>query len=474
MADEFVARKGLISLDLVRPGNTSDTTTGNIRFDGTNLQGRMGSSWVNLGAFETGTAFPSSPVDGQPFWHETDEVFYIYSSTATSWIDVSSTPTPTALSKQNETVDGGVATGDPVYFDGSSWKKSTGSTDRPTAMASSVSGEIVFCGIIGGLSGLSAGQLYYLATAGGLTTDSSETGIFIGLGLSGQQLLLDIDSGSGGGTSTKQTITQAGITVGKAVLHDGLEAQADSAANAEAIGVVESVSGSDGVVVTSGKISLASGVWPDSAVAGDVLYLDPDTAGALTTTAPTTNGDISKPMVICTSTTEGVVVNYRGSIVSSDLFVQAPLFQIQQRAASGVGGGTNTADAWTTRPLTDNVINQITGASRSGNVITLPTGEYYVQASSTFYRTDQCTTRFRNTSDGTTVAKGTSELSGNAALYASANSDLSGRFTVSGSSKTFELQYYTNTSFSDGLGTNSSSTGEEEVYVDLKIWKVGN
>jgi hypothetical protein len=122
-----------------------------------------------------------------------------------------------------------------------------------------------------------------------------------------------------GGSSTpdalKTVINAASKSVGDVVLYDASDAQADTAANAEAIGVIESISGSDNTIVTSGKITLASGVWPDSATGGDVLFLSAGTAALLTTTKTSTVGEIQKAMVVCTSTTAGFVVNYLGNEV---------------------------------------------------------------------------------------------------------------------------------------------------------------
>jgi len=49
--------------------------------------------------------------------------------------------------------------------------------------------------------------------------------------------------------------------------------------------------------------------------AGATYYLDPDTAGALTATEPSTPGDVSKPVLIATGTTDGIFVNLRGTVV---------------------------------------------------------------------------------------------------------------------------------------------------------------
>jgi hypothetical protein len=87
------------------------------------------------------------------------------------------------------------------------------------------------------------------------------------------------------------------------------KAKADAVATAEAVGVIESVSTTVSfVVVYSGKIAIAGSSWAD----GAAYYLSAATAGLLTRTEPSTGGYVSKPVLIATGMTTGVVVQYRG------------------------------------------------------------------------------------------------------------------------------------------------------------------
>ena len=271
------------------------------------------------------------------------------------------------------------------------------------------------------------------------------------------------------GRATTQTITQAGIAVGEVVLQDGTGAQADTEANAEAVGIVQSVSGNDGSVVTGGKITLATGSWPEGATAGDVLYISPTTAGALTKTAPTTNGDISKPMVVCLSTSTGVVTNYRGSVVSSDLFAQAPLMHVREELSNGASPASSSASTWNTRALQTTSINQISGASLASNVVTLPAGTYYIEASAEAVVTDDNRLRIRKTSGtATTLLVGPGNRAGSGISYVTP-AIIQGRFTLSETSD-IELQHYTE---SAGTLGEVQPDSEVEVYSELLIWKVG-
>lgn len=91
-------------------------------------------------------------------------------------------------------------------------------------------------------------------------------------------------------------------------------AQADSEEDAEAIGVISEVMDVNHFkVMTLGLVSSSS--VPNEAP-GTVLYLDPDTAGSLTTTEPTDLGDVVKPIAIVTKAEEEMLVfHYRGNLI---------------------------------------------------------------------------------------------------------------------------------------------------------------
>lgn len=114
----------------------------------------------------------------------------------------------------------------------------------------------------------------------------------------------------------KETLTQVGhgFAAGDVIYYTGAayaKAQANAAATSQALGVVESVSGDNFTVVYGGRISNLSGL-----TSGGVYYLSEATAGLLTVTEPT-GANISKPLLIARSATEGVVINQRGLVASS-------------------------------------------------------------------------------------------------------------------------------------------------------------
>lgn len=91
-----------------------------------------------------------------------------------------------------------------------------------------------------------------------------------------------------------------------------VKAKADSATNAEAVGIVSAVADADHFTLqASGNVTGLSGL-----TAGTVYFLDPSTAGAITATEPSAVGQISKPVLIADTTTSGFFVNFRGALIS--------------------------------------------------------------------------------------------------------------------------------------------------------------
>ena len=107
--------------------------------------------------------------------------------------------------------------------------------------------------------------------------------------------------------------TQAshGFSVGDVIRHNGtiwVKAQADSAANAESIAVVESTSDANNfLAVTHGKITL-------SGLTAGVYYLSDATAGLLTQTPPSADGTINKSVLYAISSTVAYVTQHRGVV----------------------------------------------------------------------------------------------------------------------------------------------------------------
>lgn len=126
-----------------------------------------------------------------------------------------------------------------------------------------------------------------------------------------------IDAG-GAGEALEKSINQSshGFIVGNILKYDGsnyAKAKADNEDNAEVIGIVSEVTDSNNFkIIYGGYIDLGSGT---GLTAGEVYFLSGITAGALTSTEPSTEGHISKPVLIAVSSTAGYFFNMRGAEV---------------------------------------------------------------------------------------------------------------------------------------------------------------
>lgn len=114
------------------------------------------------------------------------------------------------------------------------------------------------------------------------------------------------------------TVVQSahGFTLGQAVRYNGtayVTAKADAAANADVDGLISSVVDVNTFVIqTSGYFTGLTGL-----VAGSDYFLDPTTAGALTSTEPSAANQVSKPILHADSTTSGYLQNTRGLVIPS-------------------------------------------------------------------------------------------------------------------------------------------------------------
>jgi hypothetical protein len=111
--------------------------------------------------------------------------------------------------------------------------------------------------------------------------------------------------------------TAHGLAVGNVIRHNGtnfVKARADSLANANGVMMVTTVPDANNfTAVQIGYVTGLSGL-----TAGTTYYLDPTTAGAITATEPVTAGQVSKPVLLATSTTAGFFSSsYRGALVVS-------------------------------------------------------------------------------------------------------------------------------------------------------------
>lgn len=137
----------------------------------------------------------------------------------------------------------------------------------------------------------------------------------------GNKVTVTISGGGGGsGEVVEKDFNQVahGFTQDQILKSSGTNgefdlAQSDTPANADVIGMVVDVIDADNfTLATEGYVTMNA--LPGGAVAGDNLWLDPVTPGALTLTEPTSPGEVSQPLarVIDASTKEIYLHNWRG------------------------------------------------------------------------------------------------------------------------------------------------------------------
>jgi len=142
--------------------------------------------------------------------------------------------------------------------------------------------------------------------------DGSMEWVTIGSNLSYDHATHTISATGGGGATLTQSINQVahGFAQYQWVYHNGTGyalADASAAASAESIGIISAVAGLDDFTVQfGGRITGLSGL-----TAGQAHFLS-ETAGAITATAPVTEGAIVKPVLVADSTTSGYIFNMRG------------------------------------------------------------------------------------------------------------------------------------------------------------------
>lgn len=135
--------------------------------------------------------------------------------------------------------------------------------------------------------------------------------------------------------------------------------------------------------------------------------------------------------------------------------------------ATGTDGGTFTSGAWQTRTLNQANFNNITGATLSGNRITLPYGIYKISARAPAFNVGAHQARILNVTDGTTLIGGSS-YSGSGAQT---DSHVEVTVFLDGA-KTLELQHYcSSTKSTDGFGV-AAATGGDEKFSAVRIDRI--
>jgi hypothetical protein len=171
----------------------------------------------------------------------------------------------------------------------------------------------------------------------GATSGTIQTGLTFGgtINFTGQVNIPNISY-----NITGITVGTPGYTFGSVVRITSsgyTAAKANDPDSAEIVGVLSALTSSSSTVTLAGRINgnfqtVAGGTLSP----GCVYFLDPTTAGYVTTTEPTTIGQVSKPVLLGLGETAGVVLQYRGNYLN----------------ASGSAGGSGSNRFFITLPTT--------------------------------------------------------------------------------------------------------------------------
>jgi hypothetical protein len=216
----------------------------------------------------------------------------------------------------------------------------------------------------------------------------------------------------------------------------------------------------DTITIPSGATIDTSGATLTLPTTIEVDTIEPKTATTLTLGA---SGDTITIPSGATITNSGTATGFGGAFESQ-------LLHVRDEKSANTAGGSSSATTDNQRDLNTVVINQITGASLSSNVITLPAGTFFIIASSPSNRGGTNRAHLFNTADSSIQLLGTSENTQTADTTPT-RSFINGRFTIA-AQKTFTIRHYTTSDKADnGLGIQAND-GRTEVYTDVQIWKV--
>jgi len=164
----------------------------------------------------------------------------------------------------------------------------------------------------------------------------------------------------GGGKVIKNTITQAshGFTAGMAIRYNNASATgitgdkymaaiATTPEESEVVGVIDEIVGPNEFSLTyAGEINPTVFQSPFTIGDNDVFFLSGATAGLLTSTPPTSAGQVIKPVLIKTEDDKAVVTNFIGTVIGGSSTVSLDTVQPVGTIQPYAGATGDVPDTW--------------------------------------------------------------------------------------------------------------------------------
>jgi hypothetical protein len=161
---------------------------------------------------------------------------------------------------------------------------------------------------------------------------------------------------------------------------------------------------------------------------------------------------------------------------------QIPYFECAEYRSSGtsshdeggVGDPDVTAYTWYKRKLTAETANDTPDFATFDAVnsrVTLPPGEYHIEASAPAYNVDQHQTRLWDFTDGAMIMEGTSEFAAEGAAGSQTRSHIKGHFTLN-QETVIQLEHIMAADqINNGFGVDSGFY-IDNVYTHVQLWQI--
>ena len=144
------------------------------------------------------------------------------------------------------------------------------------------------------------------------------------------------------------------------------------------------------------------------------------------------------------------------------------LMHVQDQKPNGTDGGSSVAGD-NDRDLNNVLVNEISGASLSNNEVTLPAGEYYIEAKSVLYIGSGTRNKIKTSAD-VELLRGPNVWTRDGTTNSTVV-PVSGRITLAAPTAIKVSSATTVSTAANGLGRTGGDPGNE-VYTDLRIWKL--